>query len=98
MAVSEMILDQQLEKDLDLLLTLKVREFRKYNIKTIDKEQIREYLFAIKWKTRKKIEVCELAQDVFSLTSAQIFEYMSRKAIIDAATLKIDDFMDLITK
>ena len=42
--------------------------------------------------------MCELAQDVFSLTSAQIFEYMSRKAIIDAATLKIDDFMDLITK
>ena len=53
MAVSEMTLDQQLEKDLDLLLTLKVREFRKDNIKTIDKEQIREYLFAIKWKTRK---------------------------------------------
>ena len=37
MAVSEMTLDQQLEKDLDLLLTLKVREFRKDNIKTINK-------------------------------------------------------------
>ena len=94
----KMELSEKQMKDLDILLTLKVREFRKENIKTIDKRQLKEYLFAIKWKIRKKVETCDLAEDVFSISSAQIYEYMSRKAITDAATLKIDDFMDLIAK
>lgn len=93
-----MTLSDKQAEDLEVLLTLKVREFRKENIKTIDKKQIKDYLFSIKWKSRKSLETCDLVEEVFSVSSAQIFEYMSRKAIQDAATLKIEDFMDLIAK
>ena len=48
-----MTLTHKQEEDLDVLLTLKVREFRKENIKTIDKHQIKDYLFSIKWKAKK---------------------------------------------
>lgn len=96
--VLKMILSEKQSEDLEVLLALKVREFRKENIKSIDKSQIRDYLFSIKWKAKKRLETCDLVDDVFAISSAQIFEYMSRKAIQDAATLKIDDFLDLIAK
>lgn len=93
-----MTLTHKQEEDLDVLLTLKVREFRKENIKTIDKHQIKDYLFSIKWKAKKNLETCDIVEDVISVSSAQIFEYMSLKVIQEASTLKIDDFMDLIGK
>ena len=93
-----MEISKQQEADLEMLLTLKVREFRKENIKTISKKEIKDFLFSIKWKSVKNLDTCDFVEDVMSLESATIFEYLSVKAIQEGASLQIDDFMDLIVK
>lgn len=93
-----MEISKQQEADLDVLLTLKVREFRKENIKTISKKEIKDFLFSIKWKSVKSLDTCDFVEDVMSIESNHIFDYLSIKAIQDAASLRIDDFMDLIAK
>lgn len=86
------------QDDLDILLTLKVREFRKDNIKNINKKQVLDYLMSIKWRSINNIDTCDLVEEVFSVSSAQVYDYLSIRAIQEATTLNIDDFKELIMK
>ena len=81
---------------LDYLIFLKVHEYRKEAVVTINHTNFKEYLFNFKWREEDKIDTCDLVDDVMKIGSADIFEYLSYKAIKEGSKMSIDGFKDLL--
>ena len=90
--------DDRLAVDFELLLMLKIKEFRQNNFKNINKEILRDYLFNIKWKRRNKLAVSDIASDIFELTASEVFEYLQTIGVKNSIHLSLEDFNDLIAK
>ncbi len=93
-----MEISKQQQRDLNIVISLKLREFRKEGIKTISKSQIKDYLFNIKWRNTQIPDTCDFVDDVASIESGQIFEFLSMRAVQNASSMHISDFNDLINK
>ncbi len=91
-------LDDKLKEQLDLMLTLKMRDFRAHDMKNITRQNVIDYLFQVKWKRRDRIMTCDIVNDVLEVSASQIFEHMRRQSIKQAASLDLNDFSDLISK
>ncbi len=84
--------------DILFLIRLKANEFKSEGVHTINCDDIKEYLYAIKWKDCDILELCDVIDDVMSLRFSDVFDYLKLKVIKEASSMKIDDFSDLITK
>lgn len=82
--------------ELELMLTLKMKDFRTNQLKTITKDNLVDYLFNVKWKRRDKIVTCDIVNDIFDVSASQIFDYLRNEGIKSAASARIEDFSDLI--
>lgn len=89
-------LNPDLRSELDLMLTLKMKDFRSNQLKTITKDNLIDYLFNVKWKRRDKIVTCDIVNDIFDVSASQIFDYLRSEGIKSAANQRIEDFSDLI--
>ncbi len=83
---------------MNLLIQLKIHEFRRDNIKTIDHRIFKEYLDRILWKGQSSIDTLDLIDQVMGISSAEIFDYLGVKAIKDGSTMNLSDFIDLINR
>ena len=88
-------LNSDLRYELDLMLTLKMKDLRSNQFKTITKQQVIDYLFNVKWKRHDKLVTCDIVNDIFEVTASQIFDYLRCEGIKNAAKQKIEDFSDL---
>lgn len=93
MRLEQLNADQRTE--LDLMLTLKMKDFRANQMRTITKDNLIDYLFNVKWKRRDKIVTCDIVNDIFDLSASQIFDYLRSEGIKSAANQRIEDFSDL---
>ena len=89
-------LSPEQRSELDLMLTLKMKDFRSNQLKTITKDNLIDYLFNVKWKRRDKIVTCDIVNDIFDLSASQIFDYLRSEGIKSASSQRIEDFSDLI--
>lgn len=94
----EIKLDEKLPLDILFLIRMKAFEFKKQGVHTVNVEDIKEYLYQVKWKNQKEIPMCEMINDIMSLQFSVIFDYLKVKVIKEASSLKIEDFNDLISK
>ena len=81
---------------LNYLIFLKVHEYRKDDVKTIDHTIFKDYLFNFRWREDDKIDTCDLVDEVLKIGSSEIFEYLSYQAIKNGSKMSIDDFKDLL--
>lgn len=81
---------------LNYLIFLKVHEYRRDSVNTITHTAFKDYLFNFKWRGLDKIDTCDLVDDVLTINSADVFEYMSYQAIKTGSKMSIDDFKDLL--
>lgn len=88
-------LNSDLRYELDLMLTLKMKDLRSNQFKTITKQQVIDYLFNVKWKRHDKLVTCDIVNDIFEVTASQIFDYLRCEGIKNASKQKIEDFSDL---
>ncbi|MFV0395901.1 MAG: post-transcriptional regulator [Coprobacillaceae bacterium] len=84
--------------DMRFLIKLKVRDFKKQNIHNISEEEIKEYLFNMKWKSRDVVPMCDIIDDIMNVQVSDIFEYLSVKVVKEASHLSIQDFNEFISK
>ena len=89
-------LNPEQRSELDLMLTLKMKDFRSNQLKTITKDNLIDYLFNVKWKRRDKIVTCDIVNDIFDVSASQIFDYLRSEGIKSASSQRIEDFSDLI--
>ena len=52
----------------------------------------------MKWKRRDKLVTCDIVNDIFDVTASQVFDYLRNEGIKNAASLRIEDFSDLISR
>lgn len=84
--------------DLKFLIKLKARDFKHQDIHNITEQQIREYLFNVRWKRRNAMPMCEIIDDIMNVDFSDIFEYLSVKVVKEASHLTIQDFNEFISK
>ncbi len=94
----EIKLNEKLPLDILFLIRIKAHEFKKEGVHTIDVNDIKEYLFDVKWKNKDELSMCEMIDDIMSLNFSTVFDYLKVKVIKEASTLKLDDFKELISK
>lgn len=88
-------LNPDLRCELEMMLTLKMKDFRSNHFKAITKDQVIQYLFNVKWKRHDKLVTCDIVNDIFEVTASQIFDYLRAEGIKTASKQKIEDFSDL---
>lgn len=91
-------LNADLRSELDLMLTLKMKDFRSNQMRNITRDHLLDYLFNVKWKRRDKIVTCDIVNDIFDVTPSQIFDYLRNESIKSAKQARIEDFNDLISR
>ncbi len=84
--------------DILFLIRLKANEFKSEGVQTIDCDDIKEYLYVMKWKDCDILDLCDVIDDIMALRFSDVFDYLKLKVIKEASSMKIDDFSDLITK
>ena len=88
----------KLHLDILFLIRLKANEFKSEGVQTIDCDDIKEYLYVMKWKDCDILDLCDVIDDIMALRFSDVFDYLKLKVIKEASSMKIDDFSDLITK
>ncbi len=94
----EIDLKNNLPLDILFLMRVKANEFKNEGIHTIDLNDIKEYLYTIKWKNEDYLNMCDMIDDIMSLRFSEVFDYLKLKVIKEASSMKIDDFSELIAK
>lgn len=98
MADLELNIKNSLPLDILFLIRLKANEFKSEGVHTIDCEDIKEYLYTIKWKDKDTLDLCDIIDDIMSLQFSEVFDYLKLKVIKEASSMKIDDFSEFIAK
>ena len=88
-------LNPELRSELDLMLTLKMKDLRSNQFKAITKDHLLDYLFNVKWKRYDKLVTCDIVNDIFEVTASQVFDYLRCEGIKMASKQKLEDFSDL---
>lgn len=91
-------LKNNLPVDILFLIRLKASEFKNEGVHTIDIDDIKDYLYNIKWKGEDIRDLCVVVDDIMSLRFSEVFDYLKLKVIKEASSLKLDDFSELIAK
>lgn len=86
------------KSDLNFLIKLKVRDFKHQNIHNISEQQVKDYLFKVRWKKRDVVAMCEIVDDIMGLDFSELFDYLSLKVVKEASQLSINDFNDFIAR
>ena len=94
----EIDIKNNLPLDILFLIRLKANEFKSEGVHTIDSNDIKEYLYHIKWKDEDILDMCDVIYDIMSLRFSEVFDYLKLKVIKEASSMKIDDFSDFIAK
>ncbi|MEG0275420.1 MAG: post-transcriptional regulator [Coprobacillus sp.] len=94
----EIDLKNNLPLDILFLMRVKAKEFKTEGIQTINSEDIKDYLYTIKWKDEDTLVMCDVINDIMSLHFSEVFDYLKLKVIKEASSMKIDDFSELIAK
>ncbi|MFR7591518.1 MAG: post-transcriptional regulator [Longibaculum sp.] len=94
----EINLKNNLPLDILFLIRIKANEFKSEGIQDIDAQDIKEYLYQIKWKNQDTLAMCNVIDDIMSLRFSEVFDYLKLKVIKEASSLKLDDFNELIAK
>ena len=90
----EINLKNNLPLDILFLIRIKASE----GVQEINANDIKEYLYQIKWKNTDALSMCDIIDDIMSLRFSEVFDYLKLKVIKEASTLNLDDFSELITK
>lgn len=94
----EINIKNNLPLDILFLIRIKANEFKSEGIQDIDAQDIKEYLYQIKWKNQDTLAMCNVIDDIMSLRFSEVFDYLKLKVIKEASSLKLDDFNELIAK
>ena len=90
--------NEELPLDILFLIRVKANEFKKNDIHTIDSNDIKEYLYQVKWNNEETLSLCDVIDDIMTLQFSDVFEYLKVKVIKEASSLKLEDFQDFIAK
>lgn len=94
----EIDLKNNLPLDILFLIRVKANEFKSEGVHMIDSSDIKEYLYAVKWKNQDYLDLCDIIDDIMSLRFSDVFDYLKLKVIKESSTMKIEDFSELIAK
>ncbi len=94
----EIDLKNNLPLDILFLIRIKTNEFKNEGIQQIDANDVKEYLYQIKWKNVESLAMCEVVDDIMSVRFSEVFDYLKLKVIKEASSMQIDDFHELIMK
>lgn len=86
------------QRDLELAILTKVHTLRMEGSKTLNKEQLKDYLLNMKWKHQQKLCFCEAIADIYETRESDLFEFLRYKGIVEAKDLALEDFEELIMK
>ena len=79
-------------------MRIKANEFKTEGVHDINAQDIKEYLYQIKWKNTETLSMCDVINDIMSLRFSEVFDYLKLKVIKEATSLNLDDFSELIAK
>lgn len=94
----EIDLKNNLPLDILFLIRIKANEFKNEGVHQIDANDVKEYLYQMKWKNQESLSMCDVIDDIMSLRFSEVFDYLKVKVIKEASSMQIDDFKDLIAK
>lgn len=94
----EINLKNNLPLDILFLIRIKANEFKSEGVHDINAQDIKEYLYEVKWKNEDTVAMCEIIDDIMSLHFSEVFDYLKLKVIKEATSLNLDDFSELIAK
>ena len=89
---------RHLPNEINFLIHSKAYEFGREGIQKIDANDIKDYLYHVSWRNKEEIELCDIVDDIMSLSFSTLFDYMKAKVIKEAQSKDISDFNDLIFK
>jgi hypothetical protein len=91
-------LKDPLPDEIIFIIHTKAHELKNEGIQRIDADDIKSYLYNVKWKDRVTVEYCDVINDIMSLNFSELFDFLRAKVIVDARKKEITDFNDLIFK
>lgn len=91
-------LKEPLPDEIIFIIHTKAHELKNEGIQRIDADDIKSYLYNVKWKDRVTVEYCDVINDIMSLNFSELFDFLRAKVIVDARKKEITDFNDLIFK
>lgn len=94
----EINIKNNLPLDILFLIRIKANEFKNEGVQEINSQDIKEYLYSIKWKDEEVKAMCDVIDDIMSLRFSEVFDYLKLKVIKEASSMNIEDFSDLIAK
>ena len=94
----EIDLSHKLPLDILFLIRVKANEFKSESVHDINANDIKDYLYTVKWKNEDSMAMCDVIDDIMSLRFSDIFDYLKFKVIKEASSMNIEDFKELIAK
>ncbi len=94
----EIDLSHKLPLDILFLIRVKANEFKSEGVHDINANDIKDYLYTVKWKNEDSMAMCDVIDDIMSLRFSDIFDYLKFKVIKEASSMNIEDFKELIAK
>lgn len=79
-----------------MILVLKLQQLNRESLPSLTYETLEQYLEHTLWRKNKPLSLHIAADDVMSIQPSDLVRYMSKRAILDGANSKLDDFSDVI--
>lgn len=82
-----------MNQQMNLLLTLRLRQLHESNLKGITIEDLEHLLFKYKWNGKANQRLSQLANDIFSITDEDVVRWLATESRLRAHQTEIESFV-----
>lgn len=79
-----------------LTMVLKLQQLKSSELPSLHYENLEDFLKESLWKKGAPDSIHQAADEILSVTAADIVRFLSRKAVSDGAKQNLEDFSDII--
>ncbi len=82
-----------MNQQMNLLLTLRLRQLHANNLRGITIEDLEYLLFKYKWRNQETVRLSDLANDIFSIKDEDIVRWLATESRVSAHKTALEDFV-----
>ncbi len=84
-------------QQLNLLLTLRLRQLHANNLNGVSVEDLRRMLINYVWRKQKPTRISEMANDVFSIRDEDVVRWLASESRVDGYRSSLADYTHLFS-
>lgn len=84
------------DTSVQMVMVMKLNQLKREDLPALSYEQLEEYIMSSLWNKRTPTSLNKAANDILHISSSDIVRFLSKKAVIEGASARIEDFEDII--